>query len=249
MSENYGRNGAYGLPAFGWRTLSADDIAAIRSVYGAADGVENCCGSIVGKLTGAKGKAAAGVTVWAEAADDGRVLAAAVTSADGTFRFGGLTGGKVRILSQDDRPDRYTSAVEVGEYIVSPSGMVSLAERIEFGPTISNTEYLGFNGQLAGLAIMVNSGGTYNILLGGTAFPSRPALGSDSHAISITGLPGSIDFGDGVDAYSFELSIDPETPNGEYSVFVSSGPMSRRYFIGGLAVEKFRNYWSNSMVK
>src|SRR6185369_11273346 len=44
MSDNYGKNGIFNLPAFSARTLAADDIASVRSLYGPLDVDDNCCG-------------------------------------------------------------------------------------------------------------------------------------------------------------------------------------------------------------
>src|SRR4030095_5825227 len=50
MHANYGRNGVFGLRNFSTRSLSADDIAAIRSIYGPATGSDQCCGTLEGKI-------------------------------------------------------------------------------------------------------------------------------------------------------------------------------------------------------
>src|SRR5687767_3236309 len=55
MHANYGKNGVFGLQNFTSRTLSADDIAAVRATYGIRADDTECCGSIEGRLAvGAK---------------------------------------------------------------------------------------------------------------------------------------------------------------------------------------------------
>src|SRR5215218_2170698 len=51
MHANYGKNGVFGLQNFTSRTLSADDIAAIRAIYGSKSEDSECCGSIEGNIS------------------------------------------------------------------------------------------------------------------------------------------------------------------------------------------------------
>src|SRR5688500_18747810 len=51
MHSNYGKNGVFGLQNFSSRTLSADDLAAVRALYGVSDETVDCCGSIDGLVT------------------------------------------------------------------------------------------------------------------------------------------------------------------------------------------------------
>ncbi len=78
MHEHQGKNGIYNLPGFSPRTLAEDDITGVRALYGARNSVEECCGTISGKLTLANGKAARDFQVWAEGAESGRVIAGAL---------------------------------------------------------------------------------------------------------------------------------------------------------------------------
>jgi hypothetical protein len=246
MSEGHGRNGVYNLPAFAARTLAADDIASLRSLYGPADNNEDCCGRVSGKLTLTNGKPAANFTVWAENSDDGRVLAAVTTAVDGTFRIGGLDTGKVEIYAQNDVDDpAATSAVDIGQFAVSVKQPLNIVKRLDGIPSEIKPEYLGFNGQLAGLSVMINPGNVYDILIGIPDLKkSGVVIGSSSDLINTQRRPSVANFGNGISTLDFYATVSPDAPNGDYSLFVQTASGARRYLIGGLTVEKFPNLWS-----
>ena len=87
MHDNYGKNGVFSLQSFSARTLSDDDVASLRGLYGVKDDAESCCGVIAGRvLTSAK--SGRSMRVWAEDAVTGRVSAETGAAADGGFRRG-----------------------------------------------------------------------------------------------------------------------------------------------------------------
>jgi hypothetical protein len=103
---------------------------------------------------------------------------------------------------------------------------------------------------LASLAVPVNTGLAYNILIGHNTDEPRPSgLWFASTGITANQLPGSMRFAEDLEAYGFEVAFDAEVEPGEYSIFVESATGRRRAFIGGLSVENFRNYWSAGTVK
>ena len=251
MSEGHGRNGVFNLPAFAARTLAADDIAAVRSIYGPAQKDDDCCGRVWGKLTLPSGKAAAGFTVWVEDADDGRVLAATTSSQDGSYRIGGLPAGRVELFAQSDIDDLNNSAAgDVGEITISARQPVILNKKLENVNTDFKPEYMGFNGQLASLSLFINSGNTYDIWLGGTDLKhGNIEVGSDSIWISTQRKPSFGNFGNNITTLGFYAAVAPDAPNGEYNLFVQNETGARRYLIGGLTVEKFPNFWSIAAFK
>ena len=251
MNENNGRNGVYNLPAFNARTLAADDVAAIRTLYGPPSTDGTCCGRISGRLVLQTGKPAPNFVVWAEDADDGQLLAAAVTAADGSFRIGGLTAGKIDLRAQGESSDFSTlSSVGIGSFLITPKQTVNVLKKLESINADLSPEYVGFNGQLSSLAVSVNSGGSYNILLGGSNFGNgNLRVGSSSPDIVFSQKPGRMDFGDSAEALSFEIFVAPDTPAGEYSVFVQSETGERRYLLGALTVENVPNLWSTTNYK
>ncbi len=72
MQPRQGTNGTYNLPGFTTRTLSADDVAGIRAIYGPRSGL----GSIAGRVgyNATTGAAAFGAHVFAEDVATGRVV-------------------------------------------------------------------------------------------------------------------------------------------------------------------------------
>ena len=251
MSEGHGRNGIFNLPAFAARTLAADDIAAVRSIYGPAQKDDDCCGRISGKLTLANGKPAAGFIVWMEDADDGRVLAAATSLSDGSYRMGGLQIGRAELFAQSDTNEASNvAAANIGEVTISAKQPVTLNKKLENTSTDFKPEYMGFNGQLASLSLFINSGNTYDIWVGGTDFRQGSIeVGSDSIWISTPKKPSFGNFGNGITTLGFYAAVAPDAPTGEYSLFVQNETGARRYLIGGLTVEKFPNLWSIATFK
>lgn len=251
MSENYGRNGVYNLPAFAARTLASDDIAAIRSLYGPAVRENDCCGKFTGRLTLANGRPAVGFTVWAEDSGDGRVIAAASTGSDGSFRIGGLPEGKAIVYAQGGEGAPLTAASqELGDFQIVPYQTVSITRRLDRTSMTFRPEYMGFNGQLAELAIPVNAGSTYSVLVGGpNSTIENLFIGGNSNSIMVQRRPTRSSFTEALDTLGFEVMVAGDAAPGEYSLFIRSETGERRYLIGGLTVEKFSNLWSISNFK
>jgi len=243
MNDNYGKNGVYNLPAFAARTLASDDIAAIRSIYGPADTSEDCCGRIVAKLNFGTNKPANGYTVWAEDSESGRVMAAAYTSGDGSVRIGGLPLGKVRLYAQNDS-DMPSAAIDLGDIIISTKQPGTISKRIERAATDLKFDYLGFNGQLAGMAVPINAGSSYFLIAGFTdaAFEGM-SIQSSSDLIFIQPRTTPGNFSKEIRTLGFEAAISPDAPAGEYSISLRSPNGERRVLIGGLTIEKFPNFW------
>jgi hypothetical protein len=250
MNDNYGRNGLYGLPAFSARTLSSDDIASVRALYGPVERDSDCCGRIFGKLSLANGSPAAGYSVWAEDVVDGHVVAAVTTFSDGSFRMSGLTAGSVRLFTQSGDGDIVSSAYELGEFAISTKQPIAVNRKLDRASTALRLDFLGFNGQLAETAVEVNSGNTYFLLIGGSNLGADDAI-VDSSSRFITVKPRSYfgSFGSGIRTLGFDVSVTSDTPPGEYSLLVRSPSGERRFLIGGLTVDAFPNLWSLGTVK
>ncbi len=249
MHDNYGKNGVLGLQNFIPRTLAETDIAAIRAKYGfKADEIDECCGSISGKITGPNGRAAKGVQIWAENAETGKLSAETFTEADGGFKFDGLksgdynifahrtVGASIRIPAQEIGK----ASVETGETTLATRKLTTIASDFQL-------QYLGFNGQLSGLAVPLSVGRTYTLYVGGKNF-DKDSISISFNTPFLTVSPkttANVDFGGEISAVSFEIRVDPWTPIGEYNVIAESEGTGRAVIIGGIAVRRSANPFSN----
>lgn len=238
MHENYGRNGVYGLQNFSSRALAAEDIAAIRTLYGPRDGQMDCCGRLAGKVLLANGKPSRNAEVWIEDAETGGVEGTVLTATDGAFHFAGIPSGTYRIFSRKLADKSGFPAQLIGEVSLRTGETNAVTKRTDAGKSDFEISNLGFNGQLSELAVPLNAGRSYVIYLGGKNLdPKKISLGFNSPYLSV--VPGTLtahDYGDEISVVSVELRVDPQTPNGEYSVFAESAKRVRSYVVGGLKV-------------
>lgn len=232
MYEKIAKNGFAGSAADFGRTLSAIDIASIRTLYG-AEPESDCCGSIRGRISGPADKS---YLIWAENADTGRVAAVTERSPAGGFRLDGLEKGIYRIFAQgaaDAGREIGNATVETGE---SPSLAGSgVLNRIDF-----SVRLIGLNSQLSRLPVSLNSGKTLRVFLGGKNLNSASIrIGSTSRFLSVNNSSvADQDFGDKISALSFELTVDPETPAGEYTIYVESEAGERQFLVGAISIER-----------
>ncbi len=247
MQARQGKNGVYNLSAFAARTLAEDDITGIRALYGAKNTDDNCCGTVTGKVVQDKSKPNRKLQVWAEDADSGRVISEVLTNADGGFHIEGLNAGNYRFFAQNDDKFDGATAEDLGSFEVVKGKTTSIIKKIRNGEKNFTVQYAGFNGQISDLAVPLNGGKSYLIYLGGKNLsPENLEIGFNSPYLSVT--PNSIlshDYGTEISVVSFEIKVDPNTPTGEYSLFVKSQNDSKQFLVGGLTVENFVNPWNN----
>ncbi|MCU1288100.1 MAG: peptidase and matrixin and adamalysin [Acidobacteria bacterium] len=248
MHESNGKNGVFNLESFDSRTLAETDISAVRSLYGAKFGDENCCAAIGGKLTAADGKPAKNYQVWAEEYATGKIIGELNTNIDGSFQFEMLPAGKYRVFAQNrTKAKNFKLAEEIGVVETGKGRSASLAKKLEQSPIGFEAQYIGFNGQLSERSVSLNAGKSYTIYIGGKNLNIKDyKFGFSSPFMSIT--PNSLfehDFGKDVSVVSFEVKIKPQTALGEYSVFAESLKGQKSYVLGGLSIEQFENPWSN----
>ncbi|MEP7212073.1 MAG: matrixin family metalloprotease [Acidobacteriota bacterium] len=242
MHEKYGKNGAFGLPSYSARTLSQADITEIQRLYG-ANGTASCCQKIEGTLISADGPPRQW-EVWAEDAQTGQVRAVAATDDQGNFFFSGLSRGSVLLFAQD-KSGEIASPGELGT-VTSSSDVTGISKVVPSTKGNLKLEYLGFNGQLSDIAVSLNAGKIYELYLGGTNLdPSKIKVGFTSPYLSV--IPKTIasrDFGSEISVVSIDVQVDPNTPPGDYTVFVSEANGTKRYIVGGVTIEKFHNSFS-----
>jgi len=195
-------------------------------------------------------KAATGYTVWAEDSDTGRVLAATSTSFDGSFRFGGLSFGRITLYAQGPDGENSVAGSPIGDFSVSAKPPAPFTRRVEKTSSDLHPDFLGFNGILAEIAVSLNAGNSYFVLIGSGGEIDEPmSVGSTSDLIGIQAKTYPGYFSNRIKTVGFDVSIAANTPVGEYSLFVRSSSGEKRFIIGGLTVEKFANFWTSTLTK
>ena len=106
-------------------------------------------------------------------------------------------------------------------------------------PIESDITRIGTNGELGVLPVTMNQGGSYEVYIGGSGLdPARVRFGVSGSLISVADESvRQVKFEGGLDAVALVVTVDPNTPDGEYSVFVESSSGARRYLLGSISVE------------
>ncbi|CAN5351931.1 hypothetical protein BH10ACI1_BH10ACI1_22890 [soil metagenome] len=250
MYYHQGKNGVYDLPGFSPRTLAEDDITGIRALYGAKENDGNCCGEIRGRLLLPNGNGLANEQVWAEDADDGRLMSGVLSNADGEFYFAGLRAGKYRLYAQktaEESKDSF-SAEQIGIVEVENGKITEVNKKSQPKNTSFNLQFTGFRGQISELAVPVNGGKSYIIYIGGKKLDTEQIeMNFSSPNISV--VPDSLikyDYGAGISVVSYEVRIAKNTPLGEYGIFVGTSGEKTTCLAGSLTVEEFENNFINN---
>lgn len=242
MSGSLPRNGTFGISDVTGRSLAESDISAVRELYGARAGGEACCSAIVGKLTTGNIKPLKGGKVWAEDGLTGRVVALAEVGYDGVFRLGGLSGGAYSLFwEKDDRDgDGAPSPVKIlGTYRLEPEETRIVNERISIDRADVSLNFIGINNQLSDSAISLTAGREYIVYLGGRNLDDRkleiefnsPFITVDSSSIKVQ------DFGSGISAVNFVVTVHADTPVGVYSIFTTAEGGAMSSLIGAINIQ------------
>jgi hypothetical protein len=258
MQPRQGTNGTYNLPNFTTRTLSSDDVAGIRAIYGPHTGL----GSIAGRVgyNSTTGTAAFGAHVFAEDTATGRVVAGNVASASGNYRIDSLPPGQYRVVvEQLDEPVRADqigsngggypastlanqppfTTTEAGTVGVSSETTTTLNVGVPGAASAINPTFIGTGAsfQLSKVAVPVVPGQPATILVGGDNMTLIPAGGVTINSPFITvsnvqQLPGF-----GIPVLSFDINPSILTPPGDYSIRLQSSTGQVAYVSGGLTVD------------
>ena len=185
MQPRQAKNGVYGLPALTQRALSADDIAGARSLYGSAAETGSVSGKLLVNHGGAVAASTAGLMVFAEEFETGKVVGGAIASASGDYQLGGLAPGSYRLIAQsangllagtdigaaesEDFPN--TSFVRTFEISRAPlvvkSGVNSNAAPVFLlpsdPPATIRPRMIGLNAELSTVAVPLEAGKTFTI--------------------------------------------------------------------------------------
>ncbi|MDX6692868.1 MAG: hypothetical protein QOF02_471 [Blastocatellia bacterium] len=257
MQPQQGQNGVYSLPALTPRTLSDDDRAAIRNLYGPHGGL----GAIAGTLN--VGVPAYGAHVWAENTGTGQVIAGNVTFSNGTFRIDGLPPGNYRVIAEPlDQPVKAEElASGAGPYGELRNNARTIFRTVELASQLSvtadtttalnvtiansgaptiNPRIFGINGQMSTVPVQVAAGNTYKVYVSGEGLDRVFAQGVTITSPYLSVNPSTFmqqDFGTGVPVITFDVTVAPSAPAGDYSIRLVANGNEIAYLAGALTVD------------
>jgi len=267
MQPRQAKNGLFNLPALTQRTLSEDDCAGARALYGSRSGL----GSISGKLI-TNGFASAslqtifGVHVFAEDVVTGKVVAGTISLPTGDYRIDGLTPGSYRLLGQSlNGPITAADIATGGSYseltattplFRSFDGNSSLqTQSINVGANATSSSevfvssnpapslqprVIGLSGELSTVALPLEAGKTSTIYVGGEGVDQIPAAGVSVSSPFMKVNPASLasqQFGTPYPVISFDVTVAPNAQAGDYSIRLQSTSGEFAYLAGALTVD------------
>jgi predicted Zn-dependent protease len=261
MQPRQGKNGIYNLPSHAPRTLSEDDRAGVRAIYGARLGA-GVRGAIAGSVTFSSGAPVFGANVWAEETATGRVSASNITLANGSYRIEGLLPGSYRIFAQALGGAVFASEIasqrgayaglafnqhllfsteEVGTVTVTAGATSALNAQLSGSTALLNPSFIGTGGQLSTIAVPLAPAGTYKIFIAGEGMSasrlSKNGITSSSSFIMID--PASVtdvDFGNGLSVISFDITVSANARAGDYTLRLQSLTGEVACVVGGLTI-------------
>ncbi len=255
MQPRQGQNGIYNLPALTPRTLSDDDRAGIRSLYGPKAGL----GAIAGTLKSAT--PIFGAHVWAENTTTGQVIAGNVTFSNGSYRIDGLQPGTYRVMAEPlDGP---VSASEIASTRGAYEGLTAtqpLFQTIELTPvTVAadttstvqiliasssaptvNPRLVGINNQLSTIPVPLTPGSTFKLFVGGEGVNKLlvGGLTIPSPYFTINQATFALQyFGIGVPIATVDVKVASNAPAGDYSVRLLTTGNEVTYLTGALTID------------
>ncbi len=233
MYSQQGKNGTFSLPAISPRTLAEDDLAGIRTLYGAKTEDGNCCGVVSGAITNSDGRPLSGWQVWAEGVATGKMFAAVNNNEKGLWSISGLPNGKYQIIAQSEK----SGAEILGQIIIESDKTAVLNYGFAPRQRFLNPQLLGYNGQLSTLAVPISAGNWQTVFLGGENItPGNLSSGNISTSspflqVSAESLTKQ-NFDAAFPVVSFNLVVDPELPSGEYNLQTQDSNGNMTYLLG-----------------
>jgi predicted Zn-dependent protease len=250
-------------PSFTMRTLSDDDLAGIRSIYGQP--VPSPVGAISGHVN-----YGAGAHVWAENFYSGRVVGSSITKSDGSYRIDQLPPGDYRIgVEYLDEP------VVAREIAASPpysgiggqpafrateaqtsvaAGTTTILNlTVTLGEPSVNPRILGINGALQGAPVQLSAGRAFRFTVGGNGLSSVPLT---TAGFSVTSPFMVIDpasfarenpanYGITEPNYgvvSFTFTVVDTGKFGDYTLRLRSDAGEVAYLSGALCIDPYTNF-------
>jgi hypothetical protein len=263
MQPRQAKNGIYNLPSLSPRTLSDDDRAGVRAIYGMRLGA-GVRGAIAGTISFVSGAPVFGANVWAEEETTGRVVGSNITLASGSYRIEGLPPGKYRIIAQSlggtisaseiasqrgayaelalNQPLPFRTE-EIGSVSVKPNATAALNAQLSGTPSLVTPAFVGINRELSSVAVPLVPGYSYKIFVAGEGISAAQfaVTGITTTSPFIVVDPTSIanaEFGNGFSVISFDVMVNPNAKAGDYSLRLQSLTGEVAYIAGGLTIDE-----------
>jgi hypothetical protein len=268
MQPRQAVNGLFGLPAFTQRSLSFDDIAGARALYGSRAGTGSLVGRLVTNSFGGQSQPVFGAHVFAEETATGRVIAGSITLHSGDYRIDGLPPGGYRVIGQgldgpiepeeiatargsyaglvDTTPPfrTYIASKAASQLIpVSADKATSLGFFVSSNPPQMVPRLIGMNGELSTVALPLTAGKKVRVYIAGEGIGEVAASGISSTSPFISIDSDSVieeQFDTPYPAISFEITVARNTPAGEYSILLQSADGEIVYLVGALTIDDNR---------
>jgi hypothetical protein len=205
---------------------------------------------------------AAAAHVWIENVDTGKVMASGLTSINGRFSINSVPPGNYRaMLEYLDGPVNELAALNaVGDRkpLVRPRAFrsVEIASRLHVAadkttqlsyvlvpPQNSRPalvpSFIGINGDLSTAPVPVAAGKRFTLYVGGEGVDQIPGGGLVFNSPFITVDAASLasqQFYKSTPVISFDVSIAPNAPPGDYSIRLQSNSGETAYLVGGIKI-------------
>lgn len=262
MQPRQAKNGTYDRPAFRQRTLSDDDVAQARSLYGPTGA------SIAGRVTtnvSGRARSIFGAHFFAEDVASGRVVASSISSASGQYRIDGLRAGVYRVFAQP--LDGAVMASDIGangrtfgltgttpgfrSFVASnstPSQSLNVGSNSNlklgffvFSATPALTPRLiGMNGELSTAPLPLRPGETFTVYIAGEGVDDLSLDGISFSSSLIRIIPESlreVAFDVAYPVIAFDTTVDGRIQPGEYTIRLQSRGGELAFLPGAITIE------------
>jgi len=246
MQSRQAFNGTYGLPALTERTLSEDDRQRVRSLYGARQRVGRIEGRLFDSNSTTPGPVK-GINIWAESVATGRVIASDVTADDGSYSLGDLAPGKYRVIVAGtdiaNAQSRFASVEVASQANVKAEGITTLNQNLLPAQSTAaklNPRMIGLNGDLSVVALPLEPGKKFKVFLSGEGIDNVPGTSISVNSPYFSVDPATLtreQLVTSVPVISFEVSVAPNAPFGDYTLRLQSNTGELAHVPGAFTID------------
>ena len=263
MQPRQAKNGLYGLPAFTQRSLSADDIAGARALYGEQSSYSSISGRLTTNTSG-RARSIFGAQLFAEDVATGNVAGSSVSSGSGAYRVDGLPAGVYRVFAQPldgaVEPDEIAGSTSnlaqttplFRSFVASnnsPSQSLNVAAnssvKLSFFvfprmPTLT-PRFIGLNGELSTAPLPLRPGETFTIYVAGEGVDELAWEGISVSSPLINVVPGSVHeakFDTPFPTIGFDIAVARSIQLGDYSIRLQTAKGELAFLPGAITIEK-----------